>query len=294
MSDLIGILYHPRLSEALTLSEALSDMLQRKGYETWTASAWQEPSATELLTQTRALVTVGGDGTILRAARSLVPTSIPIIGIRYGRLGFLAEVVPEEALEQVPVLLEQKEPPETRSLLRATCAPSVLDAQLSQQHHPLLTSEPQINALNDVVIARGAVGRPITVHVAIDSQPYTSYRADAVILATATGSTGYALAAGGPVLYPTSQNFLLVPVSAHAALANALILEPDTVAELTVRSDHGAFLSIDGQIDVSLPDGATVTVQRSPYTAHFLRMAPQEQFYAQLLARLHFGDQVDP
>ncbi len=294
MTNMIGLLYHPRLPEAHTLSDALTEVLQSKGFDVWSASAWQEEAVLPFYADTSALVAIGGDGTILRAARSLIPTAIPIIGIRYGRLGFLAEIPPEDAVIQVPVLLSEQIEREERTMLQATCSPSVLDPKVMQEHHPLLSSAPQLHALNDVVIARGAVGRPITVDVAIDGQAFTSYRCDAVILSTATGSTGYALATGGSILNPVSQSYMMVPVSPHATMGNPLVLEPSSITELTVHSDHGAFLSIDGQIDVPLPDGARVTVQRSPYRASFLRAEPQHRFYAQLLRRLHFGDQLDP
>ena len=294
MSKRIGILYHPRLSEALALCEALKERLQQSKYEVWTASAWAEQSTTPLMPDTSALVTIGGDGTILRAARSLIPHPIPILGIRYGRLGFLAGVPPEDALEQVPHLLEREESPSTRAMLQATCPPTVLNALFTQEHHPLLADEPQLNGLNDVVIARGAVGRPITIMVSVDKQPVTSYRADAVIVATATGSTGYVLAAGGPVLHPTSPNIILMPVSAHATLDNPMVLEPYAEVELTVHSDQGAFLSVDGQVDLPLPEGATVTVRRSPYNAYFIHDGSIDQFYSQLLTRLHFGEATDP
>ena len=294
MSKLVGILYHPRLPEALTLSEALKERLQQLQYEVWTASAWAEQSATHLMPTTSAVVTIGGDGTILRAARALVPNAIPILGIRYGRLGFLAEISPENALDQVPLLLEKEQAPISRAMLQATCDPIVLNALFTKEHHPLLTDEPQLNALNDVVIARGAVGRPITIAVAIDGQPLTNYRADAVILSTATGSTGYVLAAGGPILHPTSSAIVLMPVSAHATLDNPMVLEPEAVVELTVRGDQGAFMSIDGQVDLPLPDGATVTVRRSPYQARFLHNGTPDQFYSQLLTRLRFGEVLDP
>ena len=290
---MLGILYHPRLPEARTLSDALTGVLEGLGYNVWSASAWNEEAVLPFYTDTAALVTIGGDGTILRAARSLIPTAIPIIGIRYGRLCFLADIAPEDAIAQVPLLVAEHEEPEQRTMLQATCSPPILDPKLMQEHHPLLTSAPQLHALNDVVIARGAVGRPITIDATIDGEPFHSYRCDAVILSTATGSTGYALAASGPVLNPASHSFILVPVSAHATLANAMVLEPDSAAELTVHSDHGAFLSIDGQIDVPLPDGASVTVQRSPFSASFLR-SERQPFYTQLLRRLRFGDQLDP
>src|SRR5207237_6996277 len=126
--------------------------------------------------------------------------------------------------------------------------------------------------------------------VTIDGQLLTTYRADGVTVATATGSTGYSLSAGGPVLRPTSESMVLTPVAPHATLGNALVLDPGSVVELTVYSDHGAMVSIDGQVDISVEDGETITVRRSPYSARFLRTMAGDHFYSSLLHRLRFGE----
>jgi len=276
--------------EAQTLAKNLAQVLHQHGYRTWAASAWNEEPATGLMPGTQAVVSVGGDGTILRAARAVVPYSTPIIGIRFGRLGFIAEVPPETALQRVPALLEGEGHTEVRAMLVATLARTKLDPSLGEKHHPLLAGGSGFHALNEVVVGRGAPGRPINVQVAIDGQLLTTYRADGVTVATATGSTGYALSAGGPVLLPTSERYVLTPVAPHATLGNAMVLEPDSVVELTVYSDHGASFSVDGQVDVLMEDGETVTVRRSPYSARFLRSGKGDHFYANLIHRLRFGE----
>lgn len=294
MTKLIGILYHPRLPEAQALCRKLTQVLQGKGYQVWAASAWEEGEATELMTGSYTVVSIGGDGTMMRAARAIIPAPIPIVGVRYGRRGFLPELTPEEAVEKIPALLEHAGSIEERSMLQAFCATTPVAPELKEKHYPLMPSDPIFHALNDVVVARGTVGRPIDVQVIIDGQPFSTYRADAVAVATATGSTGYALSAGGPVLHPTSRCFVLTPVSAHAMLPNALVLEPATTVQLTVHSDHGSILSIDGQVDIPLQDGETITVQRSPHTARFLRTDAREHFYADFFPRLRFGDPGAP
>ena len=287
---LVGILYHPRLPEAQTLAKNLGELLEGRGFRVWSASAWNEAEAVGLMAGTAAVVSVGGDGTILRAARAVVPAPVPIVGIRFGRLGFLAEVPPDSALERVPLLLEGQGHLEVRTMLQAALAHTKLEPGLAQHHHPLLGGEPKFHALNEIMVARGAPGRPINVQVNIDGQLLTTYRADGVTVATATGSTGYALSAGGPILRPTSECFVLTPVAAHATMGNALVLDSDSVVELTVYSDHGAMVSIDGQVDISVEDGETITVKRSPYSARFLRTMPGDHFYSSLLHRLRFGE----
>lgn len=289
-SRLVGILYHPRVPEAHTLAKSLTQVLQARAYKVWSASAWDEQEATGLMAGTLAVVSIGGDGTILRAARAVIPQPIPILGIRFGRLGFIAEVPPETALERVPPLLEGEGHVEVRAMLQATLARTKLDPALREKHHPLLSGEPGFHALNEVMVARGAPGRPINVQVTIDGQLLTTYRADGVTVATATGSTGYVLSTGGPILRPTSECYVLTPVAPHATLNNAIVLEPESIVDLTVYSDHGATVSIDGQVDVAIEDGETITIRRSPYSARFLRTAATDHFYASLIHRLRFGE----
>ena len=292
MSKIIGILYHPDLPEALDLCGLLTQVLEARGYEVWAASTWDETQAKERMRGTSVVLGVGGDGTVLRAARAILPAPIPILGIQYGRLGFLAEVTPQEALTRVPVLLEGAGAIEERSMLQACCAATQVSPALKEQQHPLNGEDPCFHALNDVVVSRGAVGRPIDIQVIVDGQSYVTYRADAVVVATATGSTGYNLSVGGPMLHPTTTSFVLTPVAPHATLSNSLILNPTARVELIVNSDHGAVLSIDGQMDIPLENGETITVQRSQHVARFLRAHPGDHFYANLLARLRFGENL--
>lgn len=290
MSKVAGLLFHPGQHEARVLASKLAERLSAGGYQTWQMSAWAEEDITSLMPGTSAIISIGGDGTILRAARAIIPAPVPILGIRFGRLGFLAEISPEDALSRVPELLEDPNLLEERAMLKATCELTEVPPELAERHHPLMNGDPSFHALNDVVIARGAAGRPIYVEVTIDRQPCITYRTDAVVVSTATGSTGYTLSAGGPILHPRSSSFLLCPVAAHANLPNAFVLEPHSTVLLRVHSDHGAAMSIDGQVDIPLTDGDTITVALSPYKARFIGARPEDSFYSSLLPRLRFGD----
>lgn len=290
MSKLAGLLFHPRLPEAQVLAGKLALRLEASGYRTWQVSAWAEEDVKHLMPGTAAVICIGGDGTILRAARAIIPAPVPILGIRFGRLGFLAEISPEDALARVSDMLDDPGLLEERAMLKATCALTEVPSALAERHHPLMNGDPSFHALNDVVIARGAAGRPIYVEVTIDQQSCITYRTDAVVVSTATGSTGYTLSAGGPILHPHSSSFLLCPVAAHATLPNAFLLEPHSTVQLRVHSDHGAAMSIDGQVDIPLTDGDTVTVGLSPYKARFIRAHSKDAFYSSLLQRLRFGD----
>lgn len=289
-----GVIFHPVVQEARQLGMDLARLLEARGYQVWSASAWAEDEVKHLMPGTGAVITVGGDGTILRAARAIIPEPCPILGIRYGRLGFLGEIEPAEALVAVPPLLEAPGVLEERVMLRARWELTKVDPELPAKHHPLMNGDPSFHALNEVVIARGSAGRPIYVEVFIDRQPCITYRADGVAVSTATGSTGYSLSVGGPVLHPESRCFVVSPMAAHATLSNPFVLEPGSEVRLKVHSDHGAVMSVDGQVDVPLTDGDTVTVDVSPYRARFIRLPERDTFYTNLLKRLQFGESSAP
>jgi NAD+ kinase len=142
------------------------------------------------------------------------------------------------------------------------------------------------HALNDAVIGRGEIARVIRIDVTIDGHVFTTYKADAIIAATATGSTGYALAVGGPILSPKSSDFLLVPVAPHLSFSYPLVLAESTEVVLSINTYHAATLSIDGHINTHLSDGDILTIKRSPYTAQFYRIRSRDSFYRTLEDKL--------
>ena len=141
-------------------------------------------------------------------------------------------------------------------------------------------------ALNDVVVARGAIARAIYIEASIDGEPLTTYKGDGIIVATATGSTGYSLSAGGPVLHPQAKEFLLLPILPHLTSAYPLVLPPTAEVKLRTSTTHQAMLSIDGRLNLPLSDGAMVTVKLSSNTVRFLRIHPRTSFYNFLDQRL--------
>jgi NAD+ kinase len=269
----IGILYHPKVEATRDKAAELEAFLKSKGVSVWTCSAWDKAGACARLDGTDLVLTVGGDGTILRAVQAVVPSPVPITGINLGKLGFMTELAAEEAQEKLPQILAGAGWVDERSMLRA---------ELDAAGRELQT----FDALNDVVLARGDIVRLIHVAASIDGQPLATFKADGIIVATATGSTGYALAAGGPVIYPASRDMVLAPVAPHLSLSHALVLPETAVITLCLGSYHPATLSIDGHINLPMADGDAVTVRKSPYTARFLRIRPQESFYSSLDDRL--------
>lgn len=269
----IGVLYHPKVAATRKKAGELLKFIRSQGVSVWECSAWEREKACALLKGTDLLLTVGGDGTILRAVQAVIPGKTPITGINLGKLGFLTEFDADEAFEKLPLLLAGKGWTDERTMLQAELtAPG---------------QEPKIfHALNDVVVARGEVVRLIRVEASIDGQPLTTYKTDGLIIATATGSTGYALAARGSIVYPQSRDLLLVPVAPHLSLPYPLLLSEKAVITLRLDTYHPAQLSIDGHINLPLSSGDTVTVRRSPHVARFLRLRPRESFYSLLEEKL--------
>jgi NAD+ kinase len=269
----VGILYRPKGGTTLDKAKELERAIKTQGIPVWICSAWEKEKAQSLLEGTDLLLTVGGDGTILWAVQSIIPRDTLITGINQGKLGFLTELAAGEAVKKLPRLLQGKGWIDRRVMLQAEV--------VSQAHGTCV-----YHALNDVVVARGGAVRLIRIETSIDNHVYTTYSADAVILATATGSTGYALAAGGPVICPPSEDILLAPVAPHLSPAYPLILPGTAVIKLCVQTYHAATLSIDGIINLPLADGDTVTIRRSPYAARFLRLKPEGSFYSSLEGKL--------
>jgi NAD+ kinase len=273
----VGILYHPMIKTARTLAEELKDFLTARGISVWLCSAWEGEQARAKVKNTDLILTIGGDGTILRAAQVVVPHQIPITGINLGKLGFMTELSAGEAKDKLPALLEGEGWLDERAMLEAE-----LSATESQP-------SPTFYALNDVVVARGSVARVVYIEANIDGELLTTYKADGVIVATATGSTGYSLAAGGPILHPQAKEFLLLPISPHLSPAYPLVLPATAVVRLRLTTTHQATLSVDGHINLPLSSGAVITIKHSSNTSRFLRIHPEVAFYSSLEQKLKGG-----
>lgn len=265
----IGILYHPKIAAAEALAEELASFLPTIDASPWLCSAWEEEAAKAQVRGTDLLLSIGGDGTILRTARAALGCSVPIVGVNLGRLGFMTELDPTEVRDKLPQYLRGEGWTDERAVLEVEGA----------------DAEPHY-ALNEVFVGRGSVPRLVNIEVKIDGAFFTTYRADGVLVATATGSTGYSLAAGGPILYPQSKEMILNCICPHLAVANALIMPSTAVVDLTVRTTHEAILSVDGQLNRSLEDGQSARVRLSSHVARFLRAEPPMCFYGNLMNKL--------
>ncbi|MBA7667690.1 NAD kinase [subsurface metagenome] len=270
----VGILYHPMIGAASSLAEKLEKFLGSRGVSVWLCSAWEGEKAGAQVDGTDLIISIGGDGTILRAAQAVVPRPTPITGINLGNLGFMTELSADEAMTKLPALLAGEGWIDERALLEAELSPSGGE------------SPSVFYALNDVVVARGAVARTVRIQASIDGEALTTYKADGVIVATATGSTSYSLACGGPILHPQSDEFLLLPVSPHLSSTYTLVFPSTVVVKLRLDAVHQAVLSVDGHINLPLSGGAIVTVKHSSNKTRFLRIHPKTSFYASLEQRL--------
>ena len=248
------------------------------------ASAGDLPDSAHELENTSLVVVVGGDGTILRAIRAISPFNVPVVGIKMGKVGFMAELNPEEAISRLPEFLSfisQENQSETairveeRMMIEANIMPS-------SGTQPRIT----VHALNDITVGTSKAARLVELKASVNRVHLTNYRADAVIISTATGSTGYALSAGGPIVFPEAQMMILQPVAAHTGLRDGLILAPDSLIELEASDGYQASISADGFVDSVLESGEKVIIRRSPHTAKFLRAHQPDFFYTALNMRL--------
>ena len=275
----VGIIYNDRIPEALDLTTAILQQLALPE-DTWISPAENLQTLRQQADKTDLVVTVGGDGTILRAVQVTAASAIPIVGINMGRLGFMTELQVHEALEKLPLYLNGEVRVEERNMLQARVIRG--NSSRSKEEGPY-------HALNDAVLARGAVSRVVTVTCTIDGAQLTTFRADAVILSTATGSTGYNLAVGGPILDPMSDDLVLKPVAAHMGLTAGLVLASSAKVVLSLEGYQEAILSVDGYVDYPLTPGDRVELEQSPFKARFLRANPPSYFYGTLTRRLGFS-----
>lgn len=268
-----AVVFHaPRSEGAAAFANQLSQELGRRGVSCTVADAWGDPP-TEALDAAELVACVGGDGTVLRASRVVVPRETPILGVNMGRLGFLTDMSPRDCFQAIEKIVAQQWRLEERLMVRADIKDN--GATVASYH-----------GLNDVVVSRNSPGRPIYVDVHIDRSRLAIYRCDGIIVATPTGSTGYSLSAGGPILAPTEHHLVLTPVAAHLALGRALVLQPESEVEMEVTSDHGAIVSVDGQEDVPVNSGVRVVVRQSEHVTRFVRFREPATFYSELAEKL--------
>jgi NAD+ kinase len=272
----IGILEQPRIPDSAPLARQVEAWLAARGIASWTAAPLDDELLDAPIDGSSLLIVLGGDGSTLRAARWTVPFGVPIFGINVGRVGFLSEATPENWPQKLERLLGGDYWIERRLLLHA---------ELWRNGRLI---EP-FTALNEVVIGRGAQARVIQLHLRVDNDLVTTYIADALIVATPTGSTAYAMAAGGPLLPPQLQNLVIVPVAAHLSLNRSLVLHENARIAIQVERGYEAYLTADGQKSTLVQDGDEIVITRHERTCSFARVESAGFFYRRLMGRLGFS-----
>jgi NAD+ kinase len=219
------------------------------------------------------MIAVGGDGTMLRAGHLCAKSGVPILGIKLGRLGFLIQVERNEWREMLERLLNGEAWIEPRMMLSA-------------EHVRAGETLAHWQALNEVVVGRGLILRPVRLAASVDGRLLTTYVCDGLIAATATGSTAYALAAGGPILPPDLRNILLVPIAPHLSMDRAVVLAEGSSVSFIVKSDNSV-VSVDGQPALSLEEDDHVDVRAAEDSVQFVRFGDPGYFYRNFNAHMN-------
>jgi NAD+ kinase len=222
-------------------------------------------------------IVLGGDGTMLAAARALAQAGIPIMGVNLGALGFLTEVRISELYPTLEAVIENRCVVEARSMI----------------HCHLLRGSERIahyDAMNDAVVAKSALARIIEFDIRVNEQFVSSYRADGLIVATPTGSTAYSLAAGGPIVAPDVDAFLITPISPHTLTNRPLVVKDTYEVKVLINTvQEEAFLTVDGQVGIAVLDGDVLTCKRSARKVHLLRLGDRS-FFDVLRMKLKWGE----
>jgi NAD+ kinase len=295
----VAVVYQPGIADAQTLAERCAASVAARGYEATLYSSWDLGPVVSTAGLTLA-ITFGGDGSTLRVARWLAGTAAPIVGIKMGRLGFLAELLPEELPDNLAPYLAGDYWLDVRTMARAELLPPPATAE---PHLPVPPSPPweqpavmpsataleamgPLVALNDVVVGRATAVRAVRATVESDGTVLAHWTADGVIVATATGSTAYSFACGGPILMPELPNLVVTPIAPHVHGTNGIVLPPDVALTIRVSTPQTASVSLDGHIDLPLVDGQGVTVRVADEQTRFARRGRRADFYRGILEKL--------
>lgn len=258
----LAMILHPTRPNALVAARAIVDQALRReihvmaqpedarrlpGSATWEAAA----EAAD------AVIAVGGDGTMLEAARIARANGVPVLGVNAGTVGFLTEIDPERVTEVLDRLVVGDYTVSERLTLRAT-----------------FEGVESVDALNDVVAEKALSQHVVGIGVSIDGEPFAEHRADGVIVATATGSTAYTFSAGGPLVDPEVDAILVTPVAPHNLLGRTVVFAASSVVELAIIGDRPAHIHADGRAIVTLEPGQALRVEAGPHRDRIIRMDP--------------------
>ena len=221
-------------------------------------------------------IVLGGDGTMLNAARRLARYRVPLVGVNQGRLGFMTDIAREDMLTCMDDLLDGRFTPEARLLL---------DAEVVRDGREIATNM----ALNDVVLDKGAIGRMIEFELFLNGEFIYNLRSDGLIISTPTGSTAYAMSAGGPIMHPTLAGIALVPLCPHALTNRPVIVEDSVEIELRIVNADDPRVHFDGQLTLDLQKEDCLRLRRSEYSVSILH-PPGYSYFAMLRQKLQWSE----
>jgi NAD+ kinase len=282
----VGLLLHHERDEVLVAARDLADWLAATGHgvrlpsddaaRAELASLGVEPPA--FATGLDLLVSLGGDGTMLRALDLVAAEGVPVLGVNFGQLGYLTEVEPSAVKAALERFFDDDYSIEERMMLAVTLDAPAGDIPTERTH-----------ALNEAVLEKSAMGHTVRLDVTIDGLYFTPYATDGLIVATATGSTAYSFSARGPIMAPTLRAMLLTPVSPHMLFDRPLVLEPTTEVRIAVSGHRPATLSVDGRGIGVLHDGDAIVCTAADFNARLVTFAPRD-FHLILKAKFGLSD----
>ena len=246
----IGFAYNPTNEAASELRERAAGWCQMRGIDHWAAQAQDFETLCRELTSTDALVVLGGDGTLLRAARAVIQVDVPLLGVNLGKIGFLSKVEANELEAVLAKIVEGDYTIDPRMALEGR-----LLAGGKQEHAAVH------HALNDIVVARGALARVVRMDVAIGPSHLATFIADGLVVSSPTGSTGYSFSAGGPIVAPESRNLIVTPIAGYLSAIRSVVVGPDQTVRCQIVDATEAIVSIDGREDVEIAVGDVVEVR---------------------------------
>lgn len=280
----IGILTKPKFPDIKHILKELVAWLRERQKQVvldgQTASLIGEPSfhqKTQIAALSDMVLVLGGDGTMLNAARLVEEREVPILGVNMGGLGFLTEISLDHLYPSLEKVFTGEFAIEERLMLRARI----------HRHGEHVA---QATVLNDVVISKGTLARMIQVRISIDGQFVTSMRGDGLIVSTPTGSTAYSLSAGGPIINPSIQALILTPICPHTLTHRPLMIPSSVLLDVVLTSqDEGAMTTFDGQVGIAMTQGDTVEIGASDHRTRLIRL-PDRTYYEVLRKKLKWGD----
>ena len=251
----IGFAYNPTQEATAELAARAAGWCRMRGIAEWQSHAGDMETLLRELPTTDALIVLGGDGTFLRAARAVAEVDVPILGINLGKVGFLSKAEASD-LETV---LERIAADEFTFDERMVIEGRILRATGGGAGDPAGPDEHV--ALNDIVVARGALARVCRLDISIDDTHLATFIADGLVIASPTGSTGYSFSAGGPILDPVSRNLVVTPIAAYLSAFRSVVVSPEQVVRCRVVDAHEALVSVDGREDLPIAVGDVVEVR---------------------------------